>query len=224
VGNASHELRSPLAAFRTQLEVAAAHPENADWPRVATDLLRDSDRMERLVQDLLFLAREDADAAAPPSTPLDLDDIVLEEVARIRSTSRVEVNAEGVSGAPMRGRRDDLARMVRNLLDNASAYATSRVDVALEATVSEVVMTVSDDGPGVAPEDRPRIFERFYRADPSRSRQTKGTGLGLAIVEAVAKAHGGSVRLADSERGARFVVTLPTLRADHPAEAEPVVS
>ncbi len=223
VGNASHELQSPLAAFRAQLEVAAAHPDSADWPRVSRDLLEDSDRMESLVQDLLFLAREDADSA-PRSTALDLDDIVLEEVARIRGTSRVDVNTEGVSGAPMRGRRDDLTRLVRNLLDNASAFASSRVDVSLASTDTHVILTVADDGAGIEPEDRSRIFERFYRGDPARNRQSTATGLGLAIVEAVATDHGGTVTLADSERGARFVVTLPNLGSSQTGPSEPVPS
>ncbi|MGH3458394.1 sensor histidine kinase [Aeromicrobium sp.] len=223
VGNASHELRSPLAAFRAQLEVASAHPAGVDWPSLAEDLLKDSNRMENMVQDLLFLAREDA-AATPPSTPVDLDDVVLEEVARVRSTASVAVHAEGVSAAPVLGRREDLARLVRNLLDNASAYASSRIDVSLSAENGRVELAVADDGPGVAPEDRPRIFERFYRADPVRNPQNGGTGLGLAIVEAVAKSHGGTIAVADGTTGARFEVSLPTLRSERPAATVPVPS
>lgn len=216
VGNASHELRSPLAAFRTQLEVAAKHPDGADWPRLAADLLKDSSRMESMVQDLLFLAREDADAA-PPSTPVDFDDVVLEEVARLRSTSTVDVHAGHVSAAPVRGRREDLARLVRNLLDNASAHAASRIDVSLSTTDDHVELTVSDDGPGVAPEDRARIFERFYRADTVRNRHQSGTGLGLAIADAVAQMHGGTIAVADGAPGATFVVSLPLQSTDAPS-------
>jgi signal transduction histidine kinase len=210
VGNASHELRSPLAAFRAQLEVATAHPDGVDWPNLASDLLKDGNRMEGMVQDLLFLAREDANVSGP-STPVDLDDVVLEEVSRIRSSCPAEVRADGVSAAPVMGRREDLARLVRNLLDNGCAYASSRVDVTLEATDGHVELTVSDDGPGVAEVDKPRIFERFYRADPARNRQTSGTGLGLAIAAAVAEAHGGTIEVADGDPGARFVVSLPTM-------------
>ncbi|MGI9085717.1 MAG: sensor histidine kinase [Aeromicrobium sp.] len=223
VGNASHELRTPLAAFRTQLEVASAHPDGVHWPSLASDLLEDSSRMESLVQDLLFLAREDA-VAAPPSTPVDLDDVVLEEVARVRPTAPVPIHAEGVSAAPVLGRRDDLARLVRNLLDNAAAYATGRVDVSLSATDERVELAVVDDGPGVAPEDRPRIFERFYRADPTRNRQSGGTGLGLAIADAVAKAHEGTITVDEGAAGGRFVVSLPTLRSERPVETVPVPS
>ena len=210
VGNASHELRSPLASFRTQLEVAAAHPDGADWPGLARSLMADSNRMEGLVQDLLFLAREDAEDIRP-LTPVDLDDVVFEEVARMRSTCPSDVRAEGVSAAPVLGHRDDLARLVRNLLDNACTYASSRVDVSLAVTGGHVELTVSDDGPGVAAEDKPRIFDRFYRADPVRNPQTTGTGLGLAIAAAVAETHGGTIAVTDGDPGARFVVSLPTL-------------
>ncbi len=210
VGNASHELQSPLASFRTQLEVAAAHPDGVDWPSLATNLLADGNRMEGLVQDLLFLAREDAETTRP-TTPVDLDDVVLEEVARMRSTCPAEVHADGVSAAPLPGHREDLARLVRNLLDNACAYASSRVDVTLRTTDGHVELTVSDDGPGVADEDKPRIFERFYRADPVRNRHSSGTGLGLAIVAAVVEAHGGTIDVTDGDPGARFVVALPTM-------------
>ena len=211
VGNASHELRSPLAAFRTQLEVAAAHPDGADWPSLAASLLADSNRMESLVHDLLFLAREDAEDTRPMK-PVDLDDVVLEEVARIRSTCRVEVHTEGVGAAPLLGHGEDLALLVRNLLDNACTYASSRVDVTLTTTDGHVELTVADDGPGVAPEERSRIFDRFYRADHVRNRHTSGTGLGLAIATSVVEAHGGTIGVRDGDPGARFVVSLPHLR------------
>jgi signal transduction histidine kinase len=210
VGNASHELRSPLAAFRTQLEVAAAHPEGADWPSLAESLLADSNRMEGLVHDLLFLAREDAEDTRPLK-PIDLDDVVLEEVARIRGTCPVEVHTERVGAAPLLGHGEDLAWLVRNLLDNACAYASSRVDVTLTTTEDHVELTVADDGPGVAAEDRARIFDRFYRADRVRNRHTSGTGLGLAIAASVAEAHGGTIEVRDGDPGARFVVSMPNL-------------
>ena len=162
------------------------------------------------MQDLLFLARED-DETPRPQTPVDLDDVVLEEVSRLRSTCQAEVHADGVSAAPLLGHREDLARLVRNLLDNACAYASSRVDVSLATSDGRVELIVADDGPGVAPEDRPRIFDRFYRADPVRNPQTSGTGLGLSIAAAVAEAHGGTIDVTDGDPGARFVVSLPTM-------------
>jgi len=210
VGNASHELRSPLAAFRTQLEVAAAHPDGVDWPSLAADLLADSNRMESLVQDLLFLAREDAEDTRPLK-PLDLDDIVLEEVARMRVMCRVELHTEGVGAAPLLGHSNDLAWLVRSLLENACAYASTRVDVSLTTVDDHVELVVADDGPGVAPENRARIFDRFYRTDPVRNRHTSGTGLGLAIAASVAEAHGGTIDVTDGDPGARFVVSLPSM-------------
>jgi signal transduction histidine kinase len=211
VGNASHELRSPLAAFRTQLEVAAAHPDGVDWPSLAANLLADSNRMEGLVQDLLFLAREDGEDTRH-QTPVDFDDVVLEEVSRIRSTCAADVHAEGISAAPVLGHREDLSRLVRNLLENACAYASSRVDVDLTATDGRVELVVADDGPGIEAKDRPRIFDRFYRADPVRDRHASGTGLGLAIAASVAEAHGGRIDVHDGAPGARFVASLPSMR------------
>ena len=201
VGNASHELRSPLAAFRTQLEVAAAHPDGVDWPSLAADLLADSNRMEGLVQDLLFLAREDGEDTRPLK-PVDLDDIVLEEVARMRSTCPAEVHTEGVSGAPLLGHGDDLARLVRNLLDNACSHASSR-------------------GRRVARDDRrPRRADRRRRRARSRAggpaadlravlprrsgpepADAAAPGLGLAIAASVAEAHGGTHRRARRRPG-----------------------
>ena len=166
--------------------------------------------MESLVHDLLFLAREDAEDTRPLK-PVDLDDVVLEEVAGRRGTCAVEVHTEGVGAAPLLGHSDDLAWLVRNLLDNACDHASSRVDVTLATADGRVELTVADDGPGVAPDDRPRIFDRFYRSDAARSRHPSGTGLGLAIAVTVAEAHGGSIRLLDGDDGTRFVVSLPIM-------------
>jgi len=207
VADASHELQSPLAAARTDLEVALAHPDAADWTDVARDLLEENQRMERLVADLLFVAR--ADGSAPPlapAAPIDLHDVVLEEATRVfgpapAGVDRVQVDTRGVGGAVVNGRRDELCRVVRNLLDNAARHASSAVTVELRTAGDMVTLVVEDDGTGVAVEDRERIFERFARADDARSRGTGGTGLGLAIVRRVA--------VEDGSSGARFVVSLP---------------
>jgi signal transduction histidine kinase len=204
VANASHDLQSPLTAFRAELEVAMAHPGDTDWTATARSLSAESTLMESLVADLLFLARAE-DAALPEPRLLDLDDVVREEVARLRPTSDVAVNAD-VTAAPVRGRREDLARMVRNLLANAAGHAATRVDLSLAPVGDRVVLAVEDDGPGVATEHRDRVFDRFYRGESARDRGRPGTGLGLAIVRSVAEGHGGSVGL---EAGSRFVVRLP---------------
>ena len=207
VANASHELQSPLAAFRAQLEVAQAHPVGTDWLQTAADLRGDSDRMERLVRDLLFLAR--AEEHAPPNDLVDLDDVVLEESTRLRTSFMGNLNTTKVTGAPVRGSRDDLVRLTRNLLENARNHATSTITIELTETGSQATLAVTDDGPGVPVDHRERIFDRFYRADESRSPAAGGTGLGLAIARAIAENHGGTLDLVDSAVGARFVVRLP---------------
>jgi signal transduction histidine kinase len=207
VADAAHELQSPLASYRAQLEVAQSTDDRDGWQGVVGDLLAEADRMERLVRDLLFLARQDS--AVPATAALvDLDDVVLEEVARVRTTTGVAIDVTGVSAAPVRGRRDDLARLVRNLLANGVRHARSRVEVACRQDAGGTILVVADDGPGIDPALREAVFERFHRGDPARGHD-EGTGLGLSIVRAVAERHGGTVRVADRGGGARFEVRLP---------------
>ena len=204
VADASHELQTPLAAVHTDLEVALRHPERADWTETAADVLAANERMGRLVRDLLFLARADDEARPGPMQPVDLDTVVLEEVARMRAP----IDTGRVSAAAVLGRRDDLARVVTNLLDNALRHATSTVVVTL-SSASDVVLSVADDGAGIQPDDRERIFERFTRLDSARARATGGTGLGLAIAREIVEAHRGAIHVEDARPGARFVVVLP---------------
>jgi signal transduction histidine kinase len=200
VADASHELRSPLASTRAQLEVAVAHPETASWPATASALLDENQRMERLVADLLFLARQDGSKPEPRVEPVDVDDLVLAEVGRL------------VDGDP-----EQLGRVVRNLLENAERHARAATRVELHRHNGEVELVVADDGPGVPPSDRERIFHRFTRLDPSRSRHDGGAGLGLAIAREIVSAHGGRIWAEDppavngngATLGARFVVRLP---------------
>lgn len=218
VADASHELRSPLSVMRADLEVDLAHPDGADWRRTEREVLAESMRLERLVDDLLVLARADAGSLTVPEVPVDLDEIVIEEAARLRGrhprdaddTGAVIVDVAGVSGGQTRGDASSLRRVVRNLLDNARDHARARVEVELGEFDGMVVLVVADDGPGVESGERERIFERFSRLDEARARARGGAGLGLAIVREVVGAHGGDVRLEDSAVGARFVVTLPT--------------
>nr|WP_246299409.1 HAMP domain-containing sensor histidine kinase [Nocardioides panaciterrulae] len=209
VADASHELQSPVAAIRAQVEVASAHPEGTDWPELARGILADCDQTERLLRDLLFLARHDELGVIEAAHPLDLDDLLLEEVARVRPMAAVTIVTGGVSAAPVDGRGDELRRMVRNLLENAVRHAEHRVTVTAGCVDGRARVEVLDDGNGVPDDERDRVFERFHRADPSRARDTGGTGLGLAIARTVAERHGGTLDLADSQRGARFVVELP---------------
>ena len=217
VADASHELQTPLAALRTQLEVAAAHPDGVDWTALARDLLDDSDRLERLTRDLLLLAKLDARRAWEPGM-VDLDVIVAEEAARLRPTTSKALDTGDVTAGPVRGDREDLRRLVRNLLDNAVRHARSRVVVCVSDSGSEVELSIADDGPGIAVEDRARVFERFVRLDADRGRDRRGgSGLGLAIAHGVAERHGGAIEVVDgcvgepahSLGGAHFVVRLP---------------
>ena len=218
VADVSHDLQSPLAAQRAQLEVALAETDRTDLRPLPGDLLGDllagNAEMDRLVRDLLFLAADDDGAPAPPPVPLDLDDLVLEEATRLRPATGVRIDTTGVSAAPVRGDRGQLGRLVRNLLENAARHARSTVTVSTRVEGDHAVLEVGDDGPGVDPADAERVFDRFYRGDASRSRadgtSTGGTGLGLAIARTVARRHGGDLVLVDGGPGAHFLLRLPT--------------
>ncbi|MBA3782120.1 MAG: HAMP domain-containing protein [Nocardioides sp.] len=207
VADASHDLQSPLAALRAQLEIARAHPERPEMAGFAADLLVSTSEMEQLVGDLLYLAVEDG-VRRPAVVLLDLDDVVLEEAVRVRPDSPVHIDTGGVSAAPVRGDPAALRRLVRNLLDNAVRHAVARVTLTLAGGVDEVVLDVVDDGPGVATVDRDRVFDRFYRADPARPGHA-GSGLGLAIAAEIAQRHGGRLTLEDDAPGAHLRLTLP---------------
>ena len=209
VSDASHELRSPVAAIKATGEVALAHPENADWPNVVRRMLSDDERMEQIVRDLLDLAREEG--AELPATVIDLDDIVLEEVDRSKRLGHT-VLSERVSAGRVRGSREQLTRVVRNLLDNATRHANTAVRVSLTMT-DEVTLAVEDNGPGIPGDQREAVFERFTRLDEGRARDAGGLGLGLAMVRSIAQHYGGTVIITDSIDtafpGARLVVQLP---------------
>jgi signal transduction histidine kinase len=208
VADASHDLQSPLAAQRARLEVALSDPVDTEVEGLARDLLAGNAEMEGLVHDLLFLATDHAGAPPPALVPLDLDDLVLEEVARLRPTTGVLLDTAAVSAAPVRGDRAELRRLVRNLLDTAVRHAVSVVHVAVAVHDGVVRLDVHDDGPGVSVEDAERVFERFHRGDAARSRDDGGSGLGLAIARTVARRHGGEVSVGPGP-GGHFVLALP---------------
>ena len=213
VADASHDLQSPLAAQRAQLEVALAHPDRSDSVTLGREMLATTAQMERLVRDLLFLAAADEGATGPRSVALDLEDVVLEEVSRARTGASVAIDTSRVSAAPALADRGDVQRIVRNLLENALAHARTAVEVRAVAEPDGARLDVVDDGPGIAEADRERIFDRFQRGDPARSRHTSGSGLGLAIARTLAERNRGTLVLADPDggpAGAHFVLRLPT--------------
>lgn len=219
VADASHELRSPLASLHTALDMGTGDPTGRRWQDLAPVMSTETRRMERLVDDLLTLARGDAGMVTTGRwRDVDLDDLVVEEARRPRSPGRVEVLFE-VEPARIRGDRLQLIRVLRNLADNAVRAASSRVVLSVETEDDSAVLRVEDDGPGIPPEERDRVFERFVRLDAARTRDEGGSGLGLAIVRELVTNHGGTVTVDSSALGgARFTVRLP-LDSPEPRQA-----
>jgi len=215
VANASHELKTPAASIRAAAETiaSAADDDPIAIRRFAGRLEREAIRLSRIVEDLLDLSR--LESGSELSELVDLATIVREEVERFEAAAAeagVELSARTSPVPPLRGSARDLALLVRNLADNAIQYTKpgGGVEVELSAAGPEVVLTVRDTGMGIPTRDLPRVFERFYRVDRARSRETGGTGLGLSIVKHVVENHGGRISV-ESElgRGSRFVVRLP---------------
>jgi signal transduction histidine kinase len=211
VADAAHELRSPLTNMRTQLEVAQRLGGRTDWPAVSDDLLADTERLARLVEDLLLLARSDdpaaAEAARRAAVPVELGELLAGVSTRYPSPPvalRTPAAPCWVLGDP-----DALRRVVSNLVDNAVRHARTRVVLAARAEGRERVVAVTDDGPGIPAADRERVFDRFTRLDDARARDAGGAGLGLAIVRELVRRHGGAVRLSDAGPGLRAEVRLP---------------
>ena len=211
VADASHELRSPLARMRAELEVDAAHPESADPAATAASVLAETIGVQRLVDDLLLLARGDAGAtAAPRREPVDLDDVVGTVAGNLRRAGERRIDTRDVRPVQVPADRAQLERLVGNLLDNAVRHARDRVVVTLTPVGDGgAELTVADDGPGVPVEDRERVFERFTRLDDARSAGSGGAGLGLAIARDIAERHGGTLTLDGAGPGACVVLTLP---------------
>ncbi|GAB2909669.1 ATP-binding protein [Streptomyces sundarbansensis] len=206
VADASHELRSPIASLRTQLEVAAAHPDLLDLPGAVADTVR----LQVLAADLLLLARLDA-GEKPGGGTVELGALVREEVSQ-RTGDRIAVAVEVPEDAAFEvdGSRGQLARVIGNLLDNAQRHAAASVAVSVAAEGRGVRVEVRDDGAGVPEAERERIFERFVRLDDARSRDDGGAGLGLAIARDVAARHGGTLTVHRAhEGGAAFRLWLP---------------
>jgi two-component system sensor histidine kinase SenX3 len=220
VANTSHELKTPVASIQAAAETIrdAARDDPRAAGRFAEQLHQDAVRLSRIVSDLLDLSRLEADP--PRLSPVRLDRLAAEEVDRFRDQARragvtIELRSEPVS---VQGSSGDLALLIRNLLDNAVRYSPDggRVEVAVDSRDGEALLSVRDTGIGIPSRDLPRIFERFYRVDRARSRETGGTGLGLSIAKHVAEQHGGRIEV-ESElgRGSEFRVRFSASTMAH---------
>jgi signal transduction histidine kinase len=211
VSDAAHELRNPIAAIRHHAEVALEHPSSTDLRSLASEVLADDLRLQRLAEDLLLLARADEHKLALHARTLDLDDVVLEEARRLRETTDLDIDTRDVTAGRVNGDLDQLTRVVQNLAENAARHAASSVRFGLRVADGHVALEVDDDGRGIAPESRASVFQRFTRLDEARDRAHGGAGLGLAIVDEIVRLHGGTATIHDAPLGgARFEVVLPS--------------
>jgi signal transduction histidine kinase len=209
VGDASHELRSPLTTIISGLEAAERHPELLKTDLASKILLPEAHRMRMLIDDLLLLARADERRLVIRTEEVNVDEVADAEVARARPNASCAIHTV-IDPVRIVGDSTAISRVIRNLLDNAVRHATSRVDVCVESRARQAIIAISDDGPGIASADRTRVFERFVRLDSDRSRSSGGAGLGLAIVAEVVAAHGGTVAIEGSlGHGTTMLVSLP---------------
>ncbi|MEV0465603.1 ATP-binding protein [Nocardia tengchongensis] len=224
VGDASHELRSPLAVVTAALELARDRPEALDAELIGGTLLPEAERMRLLIEDLLTLAAADESGLEVRGDDVDLDDLAGAQVQVLRARGDHTVRA-AIEPVRIRGDQPKLARVLRNIAENAAAHARSTVAVTVLRDGEFGRVIVDDDGPGIAVADRERVFGRFVRLEADRARATGGSGLGLAIVAEIVAAHGGSVTIGESPwGGARFVVDLPVAGPagiDHPIADAP---
>jgi signal transduction histidine kinase len=208
VGDASHELRSPLATIISGLEVVEAHPELLDTELAVDTLLPEAQRMRTLIEDLLLLARADEQSLVLRNEEVALDDLAEVEAARAREPG-CTIHTD-ISPVRLVGDSAAISRVIRNLVDNAVRHAKSRVEISVAARDGTAILTIGDDGAGIPVAERARIFGRFVRVDSDRARSGGGTGLGLAIVAEVVAAHDGSVTIDDRPGGGTTItVALP---------------
>jgi signal transduction histidine kinase len=209
VGDASHELRSPLASIISALEIAQDYPELLDDELKNGSLIPEAHRMEALVEDLLLLARADEHGLSVREDYVFLDVIAQGDANRIRRESGIRVDTN-LEQARLTGDVSGISRVLRNLLDNAVRHTNSLIEIGVRTQGDKVVLTVSDDGPGIPVADRTRVFDRFVRLDSDRSREGGGAGLGLAIVAEIVATHDGTVSIDERPGGGtRVTVTLP---------------
>ncbi len=213
VADASHELRSPLSTIVAAAEIASVSPDPTKLQKLADTVSGEAERMQVLVADLLDLARLDEDRLEDATIEVDVVSVCRDALHRLEdATPAISLSAPEVAHAD--GVLSQIERMVFNLAENAVTHAEGRVAITVTPDGANVLVVVEDDGPGINPEDRERIFERFVRLDSSRGRATGGIGIGLALVKAIVDRHRGAIDVGDSAAlgGARFEVTLPAAK------------
>lgn len=212
--DASHELRSPVANLRSLTETARL--SGPEWEALRSKLTGETERLQGLIDNLLFLAaRTDASSPSRDAAAVNVDDLLFDEAALLSATTELRIDVSRIEPVMTMGSAADLQRLVRNLAANATRHARSVIGLGCTTDADgRVVLQVWDDGTGVAPTDRERIFERFTRLDEARDRDRGGSGLGLSIVRAIASDHGGSVSVTDTPPS-----WLPAHAGDHPPGA-----
>jgi signal transduction histidine kinase len=205
--SASHELRSPLSAIRTELEVGLTYPDRADWPRIADDSLTELARLETLARDLRTLTRSTSKNQAIRQR-VDLAALVTAEVTRRHPARNVRYQLDSVD-AVVDAESDSVVQVVRNLFDNAERHAATEVTVTITCDTSGTRMVVANDGPPIPLAERDEIFEPFTRLDNARTLDGGGSGLGLAIARSIMRGFGGSLHVIDVDRGAAFEASFP---------------
>jgi two-component system, OmpR family, sensor histidine kinase SenX3 len=231
VANVSHELKTPVGALALLAEaVLDAADEPVEVRRFSAKIVREATRLGTLVTELIALSRLQGAERLPELVPVDVDDVVAEALGRsalAAESTGIEITTDGPSDLVVDGDRTLLVTALSNLIDNAVAYSSPGTPVSVSRRSSDgfAEIAVTDRGIGIAREHQQRVFERFFRVDPARSRATGGTGLGLAIVKHVAANHGGEVRLwSKPGTGSTFTLRLP-VNGDGPSAnhtAEPI--
>ncbi len=216
--DAAHELRTPLTILKGELEIAERTPQSEDeYRRVLTSCLEEVNRLSTLVEDLLFLARSDSGNVALPQTPVNLAEVINEvapALSVLAEEAAVTYTVESAASAWVRGNESLLFRLLFNLGENAIKYtpAGGAVALILKSSAGELILEVVDTGPGIAPEDQERIFDRFYRGDKARSRG--GVGLGLALARSIVLIHNGRITAENlPEKGSCFRVVFPAMES-----------
>jgi signal transduction histidine kinase len=208
IADASHELRSPIATIRAALETNDRAMGGLERSRAVA--LSAVQHLDFMAEGLLTLDSIRGPEGGSSPRPVDIDELVLQQVDALRKSTSLAIDASSVSGGQVMARELDMMRVVENLSSNAVRHAESRIVYSLSEHGDHVLLVVTDDGPGIPESMRTMVFERFARIDSARNRNNGGVGLGLAIVSEVVKAYGGQVWVETAgSRGARFVVRLP---------------